>query len=148
VNLKPYIYYRQQYPGLSKSNDDSINLTVKDCKEVTDETNSGCQTLDSATGIEKQSGKANFETGKEDTLEQIKTLEHSRFQEVAPGVFQFKHTRPNMVQHPPAPMVNHYVPEYLGGTCQPDNKPEVDEFVRVGFFPGASDYGLPVYQFT
>ncbi|MDD4237139.1 MAG: hypothetical protein PHT62_01095 [Desulfotomaculaceae bacterium] len=146
--LKPYFYYRQKYPVLNKSTEDSINSAENDCKEETSGANSVSQTLDQAERADKQAGDLISGPDQEENLDPKLKFEHSRFLEVAPGVFQFKHTRPNNVQHLPEPMVNRYVPEILARPSQPDKKPEVDEFVRIGRFPGASDYGLPVYQFT
>lgn len=143
MNLKPYFYYRQQYHRQNKSNDENINSA-----EVTGEENTVSQDLSQTEGAGGKAVGAMSELIQEENLEPILTqeekqepiltFEHSRFQEVAPGVFQFKHPRVHSVQHP----------QFLAWPSQPEQKPEVDEFVRVGVFPGAGNYKLPVYQFT
>lgn len=144
MNLKPYFYYRHQaYPGLSKSNDDSNIPAENNPKEVTSET-----VVAKTEEQENKDGLSLAEPDKEEIIEPKLIFEHSRFQEVAPGIFQFKHSRPNMFQQPPASVVNRYTPEFLAGSSQVDKKPELDGFVKIGTFPGASNDGLPVYQFT
>jgi hypothetical protein len=115
----------------------------KDGKELTTETFE-----DQTKGQEEKAGLLILEPDKEEYKEPKLIYEHSRFQEVAPGIFQFKHSRPNMSQQPPASVLNRYIPEFLAGSSQQDKNPELDGFVRIGTFPGASNNGLPVYQFT
>lgn len=146
--LKPYFYYRQQYQRLNKSDEADTNSAENDSNDVTSEVNNVNENLEQAKEAEKDAGGLVSGPGQEDHLKSKATFEHSRFQKVAPGVFQFKHTRPKMIQHPFAPMVDGYAPEFLAGPSQTDKKPGREEFVRIGTFPGPSDYGLPVYQFT
>lgn len=144
MNLKPYFYYWQQYQRLNNS--DAVNIDAKetDSKEVTSGANSLNEALDVAAAEKKAGGLLSKDQEKE--LEP--KYEHSRFLEVAPGVFQFKHTRPNMVQNTQAPMVNRYIPGFLACPSQSDKKPGADKFVKIGVFPTPSGSGLPVYQFT
>lgn len=145
MNLKPYFYYRQQYQRLNNS--DAVNIDAKetDCKEVTSGANSLNEALDKVSDAEKKAGGL---VSKDQAKELEAKYEYSRFLEIAPGVFQFKHTRPNMVQNTHAPMVNRYIPGFLACPSQPDKKQEADKFVKIGMFPSPSGSGLPVYQFT
>jgi hypothetical protein len=137
--LKPYFYYRQQYPSMNRSNNDSVNSEENECKEVTYGAKDVGKDLDQAAVVEKD---------KDETRNPKVEYEHTRFQEVAPGIFQFKHPRPPVVKHLPAPVINRYVPEFLAHPSQEEKKTNLNEFVRIGTFPGVAGYGLPVYQFT
>lgn len=134
--LKPYLYYRQQYTRLNKPDEAGNDSAEIDSKAA------ACRAEDAERALDKV-----VEAEKKDVNMEPKTVfEHSRFQEIAPGVFQFKHQRPNKLQPQTATALN--CNENFALASQPDKKPQVDEFVRIGTFPGASDYGLPVYQFT
>lgn len=116
MKLKPYFYYRQQY--------NISNNSAEKSKETEQKDNNATQPIEKAPAPETN-----------DIYFVIGTTQHSRFQEIAPGVFQFKHTRRNMSQVPPA---------FFG---QPAKKePGKNPFLGVGTFPGA--HNMPVYQFT
>lgn len=130
MKFKPYFYYRQQYSQLNKSCDDSNNSSENDNKEAAGETNGDDGIVKKTTGAEP---------GKNEIQKPEVKYEHSRFKEIGPGIFQFKHPRPNTVWYPPVPAAN---------LNEPDKRIRLDEFVRIGTFPGACGHGLPVYQFT
>jgi hypothetical protein len=116
MKLKPYFYYRQRY--------NILNNSAEESKEIEQKDNNVSQPIENKPASEAT-----------DIHFVIDTTQHSRFQEVSPGIFQFKHKRPNMYQVPPA----------LFGQTE-EKKPEKKNYLKVGTFPGA--HGLPVYQFT
>jgi len=117
MKLKPYFYYRQQY--------NVPNNSAEESKEIERENNNASQPIKKMPV--PKSNDIYFEIG---------TTQHSNFQEVAPGIFQFKHSRRlNMSQVSPALF------------SQPAKKePDKDTFIKVGTIPGA--HGMHIYQFT
>ncbi|TEB06818.1 hypothetical protein Psch_00350 [Pelotomaculum schinkii] len=150
MNWKPYFYYRQQFTGESQSKEGVIQdePEKKPSKDAAGEENKVIAVTDRTVEEEKQAGQSKGEPVKDKTLEPVAPYKHSRFQEVAPGVFQFKHHRPVAAPYLPVPETYQYGHEYWGQQLQPVGKPEEEGFVRVGAFPGATKDGLPVYQFT
>lgn len=150
MNWKPYFYYRQQFTGESQSKEGVIQdePEKKPGKDATGEENKVIAVTDYTVEEEKKADQSKVEPVKDKTPEPVSPYKHSRFQEIAPGIFQFKHHRPVTAPRLPIPETYRYGHEYLGQQLQPVGKREREGFVRVGAFPEAAKYGLPVYQFT
>lgn len=146
---KPYINYRQRMleQNLSFENNDKEEANEKDLDPVIQVN----LAVNEAESTEKPSS-GDLQTGlknKEAAIEPEQPLTHPGFEQIAPGVFQFKHPSLKEKLGVIPPVIAHPTPELWGFQLKETSAMEEAGFIRVDGLPGSFEhYKTPVYQFT